>query len=83
MLWQYLREKNMSSININIDELTDKQAIDELFNLLENIKTNTKEMNHGDSTRRILAEVIDALDELDGYDMFGTEGWKHTFGYED
>lgn len=30
----------------------------------------------------LLAAIIDQLDEMDGDDVFGTEGWRHLFGYE-
>jgi hypothetical protein len=31
----------------------------------------------------ILLKIIDQLDEADGMDFFGTEGWRHRFGFED
>jgi len=33
--------------------------------------------------RENLKGIIDKLNELDCEDYFGTEGWKHFFGYED
>jgi hypothetical protein len=46
-------------MDIDIDEMTEKQAKDKL------------------------KELVDALDELDGDDYFGTEGWRHFLGFED
>jgi hypothetical protein len=31
----------------------------------------------------LLTLIVDKLDDLDGEDYFGTEGWKHQFGIED
>lgn len=36
-----------------------------------------------DQTREVLQAVVDRLDDLDGDDAFGTEGWRHTFDMED
>ncbi len=33
--------------------------------------------------KELLKKIVDKLDELDGEDFFGTEGWKHYFGMED
>jgi hypothetical protein len=33
--------------------------------------------------RDILEDLVDKLDQLDGDDYFGTEGWRHLLGYED
>jgi len=33
--------------------------------------------------KEYLKEIISKLDECDEEDMFGSEGWKHYFGYED
>ena len=30
-----------------------------------------------------LQAIINKLDDLDCEDFFGTEGWKHSFGFED
>jgi hypothetical protein len=35
------------------------------------------------AVREMLQTIVDKLDELDGEDYFGTEGWKHFFGLED
>jgi hypothetical protein len=44
-------------------------------------------MNIDDMTKKQLKEylerIIGALDELDGEDYFGTEGWKHYLGIEE
>lgn len=31
---------------------------------------------------RILTKLVDKLDELDGEDYFGTEGWRRYLGME-
>ena len=33
--------------------------------------------------KELLIKIIQKLDELDQNDFFGTEGWKHRFGFED
>lgn len=33
--------------------------------------------------KELLKELIEKLDNLDTEDYFGTEGWRHLFGYED
>ena len=35
------------------------------------------------AVRELLQKIVDKLDELDGEDYFGTEGWKHFFDIED
>jgi hypothetical protein len=32
--------------------------------------------------KETLEKIIEALDELDSEDYFGTEGWKHFMGFE-
>lgn len=31
----------------------------------------------------LLKELVEKLDELDCEDYFGTEGWRHSLGFED
>ena len=31
----------------------------------------------------VVEKMINLMDELDGEDAFGTEGWKHRLGLED
>jgi|WetSurMetagenome_2_1015567.scaffolds.fasta_scaffold465043_1 hypothetical protein len=33
--------------------------------------------------KEVLKKIIEALDNLDDDDYFGTEGWKHFMGFED
>jgi len=33
--------------------------------------------------KEILSRIIEQLDDLDTEDFFGTEGWRHMFGFED
>lgn len=35
------------------------------------------------AAKELLQKLIDKLDELDGEDYFGTEGWRHYLGLED
>jgi hypothetical protein len=37
----------------------------------------------GTQAKELLRQIVDKLDELDGEDFFGSEGWKHYFGMED
>ena len=32
-----------------------------------------------EQAKKLLAKIVVTLDELDGEDFFGTEGWKHMF----
>jgi hypothetical protein len=34
-------------------------------------------------TKEVLERIIEKLDELDCDDYFGTEGWRHSFGFDD
>ena len=36
-----------------------------------------------EGAKELLKQIIEHLDELDGDDYFGTEGWRHSFGIED
>jgi len=36
-----------------------------------------------ESAKDLLKKIINQLDDLDLEDYFGTEGWKHYFGFED
>ncbi len=36
-----------------------------------------------EAVRKYLVQLIYALDELDGDDFFGTEGWRHYLGFDD
>lgn len=36
-----------------------------------------------DAARTHLRRIMNELDKLDEDDFFGSEGWKHRFGYED
>lgn len=33
--------------------------------------------------KKMLEKIIEKLDDLDGDDFFGTEGWKFFMGFED
>ncbi len=35
------------------------------------------------AAREMLIEIMNKLDELDEDDFFGTEGWHHTFGFDE
>lgn len=36
-----------------------------------------------EQAKELLKQIIDKLDDLDGEDFFGSEGWKHHLGFED
>jgi len=36
-----------------------------------------------ESSAKILGKLIKKLDKLDEEDFFGSEGWRHYFGFED
>lgn len=33
--------------------------------------------------KQLVKEITDKLDDADSDDMFGSEGWRHYFGFED
>lgn len=35
-----------------------------------------------DQAKETLEKIIESLDDLDGEDFFGTEGWKKFMGFE-
>jgi len=35
------------------------------------------------AAKDLLKKLIEKLDEASGEDFFGSEGWKHYFGFED
>ena len=37
----------------------------------------------GEAAKKLLAEIVKNLDELDEEDFFGSEGWRHYLGLED
>ena len=46
------------------------------------IKENISKLSE-DGAKELLNEIISKLDDLDGDDFFGTEGWRHYLGIED
>jgi hypothetical protein len=36
-----------------------------------------------EQAKKELAALVEALNDLDGEDYFGTEGWRHFMGFED
>ena len=36
-----------------------------------------------DQAKEWLEKIVDKLENLSDEDFFGTEGWKHFFGFED
>ena len=36
-----------------------------------------------EAAKKLLKKIVTKLDELDGVDFFGSEGWKHYIGLED
>lgn len=61
------------NIPFNIDDLTDEQKIIVMEQICNHLKNEID----------VLPELVQFLDELDCDDAFGTEGWRHSFGFED
>jgi len=36
-----------------------------------------------EAAKKHLKKIIEELDNLDQEDFFGSEGWRHMFGYDD
>lgn len=67
-------------INLDVENLTENQAKDILITISENLQSFIKENAESDPLPT-LEGIIEMLDNMD--DFFGTEGWRHTFGFED
>jgi hypothetical protein len=66
---------------MNVDFLNDK-AVETIFRkLLTELLAD--EYIDIDSQRDLLEVLVNALDDGDQMDCFGTEGWKHRYGLED
>ena len=65
-----------------VDKLTDEEVRAGLSDVLQAL-----DMNVGDITpeaqRDLLESFIDVLDDLDGDDTFGEDGWKSGLNLED
>lgn len=62
-------------------KLKNKAVQESLTELLDAIKDDVENM-HPDTRRAVLVGLIDLFDEIDQDDNFGTEGWRHAFGFE-
>ena len=65
-------------VSADIDDLTDEAVIKNTISIVRGL---AKVANHlrdvdPDYVRELLRGMIDALDEADGMDSFGTEGWR-------
>jgi hypothetical protein len=60
--------------------MTEEQAKKALVKIIHSLKTFVEDNDPIET----LEGMIDMLDEFSaGTDFFGTEGWRHTFGFED
>ncbi len=66
------------NIPVNIEDLTEEQAKD----LLKCLSDKFERLDDY-QTKVLLKEFIKVIDDLSCEDFFGTEGWKHFFGFED
>ena len=66
---------------MRIEDLTDK-AVGKHLKLLLLSLMEDEELDI-DARRYILEALILTMNDLDGDDVFGTEGWKHRYGFAD
>lgn len=69
---------NPSDLKPNVQRVWLKTICKELSELVD-----VADYLNDDVVQGILETITAHLDELDGYDMFGTEGWRRNFGLED
>ena len=65
-----------------ISDMKPKAQIETLQSICQKLKEHATDTSP-DVVEFILTALVDALDETDGDDAFGTEGWKQFFGFED
>jgi hypothetical protein len=75
---------------MQIEDLSDKAAVKLLKHLIKemHIKSNVfahdaSEDDISSGAKQMLSAIVETLDDLDGDDYFGSDGWKHYFGLED
>lgn len=61
----------------------EKETIDEHFGFVVPVTSHSVRGRSVAQCKEILDKIIDKLDEDDSNDMYGSEGWKHRFGYGD
>lgn len=66
---------------MEIEDLAPKAQVKLLKKITDGLLEFAK--NNPDSLALVLEDFIMWLDDMDGNDAWGTEGWKHTFGIED
>lgn len=66
---------------MRIEDLTDK-AVGKHLKLLLLSLMEDEELDV-DAQRDLLEALILTMDDLDCNDTFGTEGWRHTYGFAD
>lgn len=89
----------MSTININVEELSEEQAKTLRLRIISSLTMHEDKLFPDSSWRHevgypdddtntlmnergLLSYLIEALNDLDGDDCFGTEGWQHYLGFE-
>ena len=65
---------------MNVSKLSNAAAITTINEIAEGFKSFVK--NNPESANTLLEAIAPILDEMDGDDFFGTEGWLHAFGIE-
>ena len=53
------------------------------INILSQIKDYVEKTTYQEDIESILIDLVDMLDEQSSSDFWGTEGWEHSFGFED
>lgn len=62
-----------------VQDLNDKAVNKHLNRLLEALAAD-QDLDM-DTKRYLLESLVSTMDELDEDDTFGTEGWRHTYGF--
>lgn len=66
---------------MNIDKMSEEGAVRSIEEICEGLKACAR--NNGECAKYLLANLVEVLDDLNGDDFFGTEGWQHAFGMEE
>ena len=69
-------------IGVELNQLSEGQVHNLYGKVLAGLLKQTDNLD-SDQKIFILHSLLEQLEEADGDDMFGTEGWKHYFGLFD
>lgn len=67
-------------MDIILEDMTWKAKRKLLKSILEGITSFDKQCDDEEMTDYILVPILEMLDQGDGDDAWGTEGWQHAFG---